>query len=139
MQNEPAHILVVDDDTRLRQLLSRYLADQGFRVTTAAVAAGARRKLVSLTFGLLVLDILLPGESGLALTESLRRQSDVPILLLTAMNESEDRIKGFVSGADDYLAKPFEPRELVLRIHSILRRLPAEVDDGEKGTLHFGN
>lgn len=139
MHNEPAHILVVDDDTRLRQLLSRYLGDQGFRVTTAADAADARRKLESLTFDLLVLDIMMPGESGLALTESLRRQSDVPILMLTAMNESEDRIKGFVSGADDYLAKPFEPRELVLRIHSILRRIPAETDEEAISTLHFGN
>jgi len=138
MEPEPAHILVVDDDTRLRQLLSRYLGDQGFRVTTAGNAAEARRKLESLSFDLLVLDIMMPGESGLELTQALRRDSEVPILLLTAMNESDDRIEGFLSGADDYLAKPFEPRELVLRIHSILRRMPAAADDEEFSTLHFG-
>jgi two-component system phosphate regulon response regulator OmpR len=139
MNDEPAHILVVDDDTRLRQLLSRYLQDQGFRVTTAADAADARRKLDSLAFDLLVLDIMMPGESGLDLTTSLRRDSDVPILLLTAMNESEDRIHGFLSGADDYLAKPFEPRELVLRIQSILRRIPMAVDEEEESHLrNFG-
>lgn len=138
MEQEPAHILVVDDDTRLRQLLSRYLSDQGFRVTTAGDAADARRKLGSLAFDLLVLDIMMPGESGLELTKSLRSDSEVPILLLTAMNESDDRIEGFLSGADDYLPKPFEPRELVLRIHSILRRVPSELNDERISTLHFG-
>jgi two-component system phosphate regulon response regulator OmpR len=139
MENEPAHILVVDDDTRLRQLLSRYLGDQGFRVTTAADATDARRKLRSLEFDLLVLDIMMPGESGLDLTTALRRENDVPILLLTAMNESEDRIRGFLSGADDYLAKPFEPRELVLRIQAILRRVPTELEDERNGQLYFGD
>ena len=123
---EPAHILVVDDDTRLRDLLQRYLSDQGFRVTTAEDAANARAKLTSFAFDLLVLDIMMPGESGLELTQTLRRESAVPILLLTAMNETEDRIAGFECGADDYLPKPFEPRELVLRINAILRRVPAE-------------
>jgi len=122
--SEPSHILVVDDDTRLRALLQRYLSDQGFRVTTAVDAADARAKLTSFAFDLLVLDIMMPGESGLELTQTLRRESAVPILLLTAMSETEDRITGFESGADDYLPKPFEPRELVLRINAILRRVP---------------
>jgi two-component system phosphate regulon response regulator OmpR len=112
----------VDDDKRLRELLGRYLADQGFRVTTAVSATEARGKLSSFTFDLLVLDIMMPGETGLQLTEYLRQENNVPILLLTAMSESEDRIKGLSVGADDYLAKPFEPRELVLRIQAILKR-----------------
>lgn len=121
---EQPHILVVDDDTRLRDLLQRYLSDQGFRVTTAVDAADARAKLAALAFDLLVLDIMMPGETGLQLTETLRQDSSVPILLLTAMNETENRIAGFECGADDYLPKPFEPRELVLRINAILRRVP---------------
>jgi two-component system phosphate regulon response regulator OmpR len=121
---EQPHILVIDDDTRLRDLLQRYLCDQGFRVTTAVDAADARAKLAALSFDLLVLDIMMPGETGLQLTGTLRRDSTVPILLLTAMNETENRIAGFECGADDYLPKPFEPRELVLRINAILRRVP---------------
>src|SRR5260221_1488073 len=116
------HILVVDDDKRLRDLLGRYLTEQGFRVTAAINAAEARSKINSVTFDLLVLDIMMPGETGLQLTEHLRADSNVPILLLTAMGESEDRIKGLSLGADDYLSKPFEPRELVLRIQAILKR-----------------
>lgn len=116
------HILVVDDDQRLRDLLSRYLTEQGFRVTTADNAADARAKLAAISFDLLVLDIMMPGESGLEMTYSLRQASKVPILLLTAMSEAEDRIEGLKRGADDYLAKPFEPRELVLRMQAILRR-----------------
>ena len=122
-ETEP-HILVVDDDTRLRALLQRYLSEQGFRVTTAESSAEARRKLAALTFDLLVLDIMMPGENGLDLTQALRADSRVPILLLTAMTETEDRIEGLTRGADDYLSKPFEPRELVLRINAILRRVP---------------
>jgi len=121
---EQPHILVIDDDTRLRGLLQRYLSDQGFRVTTAVDAADARAKLAALAFDLLVLDIMMPGETGLQLTETLRHDNAVPILLLTAMNETENRIAGFECGADDYLPKPFEPRELVLRINAILRRVP---------------
>ncbi len=117
-----AHILVVDDDERLRDLLRDYLTQNGYLVTTAADAADARARLVGLEFDLIVLDVMMPGENGLELTASLRRNSQVPILLLTAMGEAEDRIKGLESGADDYLAKPFEPRELLLRIGSVLRR-----------------
>ena len=117
-----AHILVIDDDSRLRALLRKYLSENGYRVTAAADAADARAKLGGLDFDLLVVDVMMPGEDGLAFTESLRRHSRVPILLLTAMAEPGDRIGGLERGADDYLTKPFEPRELLLRIGSILRR-----------------
>jgi len=122
--NEAAHILVVDDDARLRTLLSRYLAENGFRVTTAATAGEARDKLRSVAPDLLVLDVMMPGESGLELTESLRAEQGgaLPVLLLTARSAPEDRISGFEAGADDYLGKPFDPRELVLRIRAMLRR-----------------
>ncbi len=124
-----AHVLVVDDDVRLRALLSRYLAEQGFRVTVASHAADARDKLRSIQPDLLVLDVMMPGETGLSLTEALRAErANVPILLLTARGAPEDRIAGFEAGADDYLAKPFEPYELVLRLRAMLRRLaPAPV------------
>jgi two-component system phosphate regulon response regulator OmpR len=123
-ENEP-HLLVVDDDARLRDLLRRYLSDSGFRVTGAADATQARAQLAAFAFDLIVLDVMMPGENGLDLTRSLRTDSEVPVLLLTAMAEPEDRINGLETGADDYLAKPFEPRELVLRIRNILQRRPA--------------
>lgn len=128
MTDEQPHILVVDDDTRLRELLRRYLSSNGFLVTAAKDAADARARLEGLAFDLIVLDIMMPGENGLDLTASLRRTSDVPILLLTARGEADDRIAGLEAGADDYLSKPFQPRELLLRINSILRRQarPAE-------------
>lgn len=120
------HILVVDDDDRLRGLLRRFLTEQGFMVTTAANAADARAKLRHLAFDLMVLDIMMPGETGLDLTRALRSEATtpLPILLLTARAETSDRIEGLEVGADDYMHKPFEPRELVLRINAILRRLP---------------
>jgi two-component system phosphate regulon response regulator OmpR len=118
------HILVVDDDTRLRTLLRKYLTDNGYLVTVAADAAEARAKMAALAVDLLVLDVMMPGEDGLSLTRDLRKTNPVPILLLTAMGEVDDRINGFEAGADDYLSKPFEPRELLLRITSILRRAP---------------
>lgn len=124
MTEELPHILVVDDDLRLREVLRRYLMRNGFLVTAAESAEDAWSKLESLSFDLLVLDVMMPGQSGLDLTERLRRTSQVPILLLTARGEPDDRIAGLEAGADDYLAKPFEPRELVLRITSILRRVP---------------
>lgn len=138
MQDDTAHLLVIDDDTRLRDLLQRYLSEQGFRVTTAADAADARAKLKSLTFDLLVVDIMMPGESGLSLTRTLREQSEVPILLLTAMSEAGDRIEGLSSGADDYLSKPFEPQELVLRINAILRRIRPPLEVGADHCVSFG-
>src|SRR5205823_13232686 len=119
------HLLVVDDDLRLAELLRRYLADHGFRVTIAGDASVARAQLASFAFDLVVLDVMMPGENGLDLTRALCRESRVPILLLTAMGEPEDRVNGLESGADDYLSKPFEPRELVLRIRNILQRRPA--------------
>jgi two-component system phosphate regulon response regulator OmpR len=131
MSLDAPHILVVDDDTRLRALLHKYLTEQGFRITAAQDAADARAKLVSFDFDLIVLDIMMPGESGLELTRGLRETSQVPVLLLTAMGEIEDRIAGLESGADDYLPKPFEPRELVLRINAILRRTQAPAPDGQ--------
>ena len=124
-----AHILVVDDDSRLRSLLSRYLAENGFRVSTAAHAEEARDKLRFLQPDALVLDVMMPGETGLALTAALRDENTtVPILLLTARGAPEDRIAGFESGADDYLGKPFEPRELVLRLRAMLRRAVAATE-----------
>lgn len=119
------HVLVVDDDDRLRDLLRRYLSEHGFIVTTAADAADACAKMQSLQFDLMVLDIMMPGETGLELANRLRMQpSPPPILLLTAMSEPEDRISGLEAEVDDYLTKPFEPRELVLRMRAILRRAP---------------
>src|SRR5271166_1313673 len=123
---EECHILIVEDDPRLRERLARYLAGEGFRVTAAGDATDARAKLRAINPDLPVLDVMMPGETGLELTESLRRDQahDLPILLLTARGTPEDRIAGFEAGADDYLGKPFEPRELVLRIRALLRRAP---------------
>ena len=121
MTDQP-HILVVDDDDRLRELLREYLTENGFRVTTAEHAEDARARLRGLEFDLLVIDIMMPGEDGMALTASLREISNVPILLLTAMGEPKDRVQGLEQGADDYMTKPFEPRELLLRIETALRR-----------------
>lgn len=135
--SEAAHILVVDDDTRLRQLLRKYLTDNGYLVSTAADAAEARQQLAAMQFDLLVVDVMMPGESGLDLTRWLRANNPVPILLLTAMGETADRINGLESGADDYLSKPFEPRELLLRIASVLRRSARE-EPVERQELRFG-
>ncbi len=132
---EPSHLLVIDDDRRLRELLSRYLAEQGFRVTTAQNAAEARARLRGLDFDLLIVDVMMPGESGLDLTRALRATNPVPILMLTAMDAPEDRIAGLEGGADDYLAKPFEPRELLLRIRRILERVTRAP---KGGTIRFG-
>ncbi|MGH6793299.1 MAG: response regulator [Methyloceanibacter sp.] len=116
------HILVVDDDSRIRDLLARYLHDHGFRVTTAIDAAAARATMRSLSFDLLILDVMMPQESGLDFARSLRSESQVPILMLTARAEPEQRIEGLETGVDDYLAKPFDPRELLLRVSNVLRR-----------------
>jgi two-component system phosphate regulon response regulator OmpR len=122
MEPEQPHVLVVDDDRRLRDLLRRFLADNGFRVTVAGDAREARATVGSFAFDAIVLDVMMPGESGLHLAGDLRKRIETPILMLTAMGESEDRIAGFEHGADDYLVKPFEPRELVLRLKALLRR-----------------
>jgi len=118
------HLLIVDDDQRIRELLQKYLMRNGFMVSIARDAAQAKRLLKGLTFDLIVLDIMMPEQNGLSLTRELRETIDTPILLLTARNEVEDRISGLEAGADDYLPKPFEPKELLLRIHAILRRMP---------------
>jgi two-component system phosphate regulon response regulator OmpR len=135
------HILVVDDDTRLRGLLGRYLSDQGFIVATSKSAADARAKLKSLAFDLMVLDVMMPGENGFDFTRALRTADTslrpLPILLLTARGETEDRIEGLEAGADDYLMKPFEPRELLLRINAILRRAPKPKAAAKK-EIHLG-
>jgi len=122
--DEP-HLLIVDDDGRIRGLLQKFLMRSGFLVSTARDAAHARRVLSGLEFDLIVLDIMMPGEDGVTLCRSLRETVTTPILLLTAKGETEDRINGLEAGADDYLAKPFEPKELLLRINAILRRVPA--------------
>jgi len=124
--DDASHILIIDDDNRIRELLNTYLLDNGFRVTTAKNAAQARQKMAGLTFDLLVLDVMMPGESGFELTKSLRQTSDIPILMLTARAETESRIEGLEHGVDDYLSKPFDPRELLLRIASILKRRKKE-------------
>jgi len=125
------HILVVDDDDRLRELLRKYLSDNGFIVLSATDAGNARAKLASLAFDLIILDLMMPGESGLDFAADLRTTSDVPILMLTAMGEAQDRIRGLENGADDYLTKPFEPRELLLRVNNILKRVPQRADQDE--------
>ncbi len=139
MSDLEPHLLVVDDDARLRDLLRRYLSENGFRVTVAADATEARANLASFAFDLIVLDVMMPGESGLDLTGALRasgRASRLPILLLTAMAEPEDRVNGLEQGADDFLAKPFEPRELVLRIRNIIER--RGVADEPARSIRFG-
>ncbi len=118
------HVLVVDDDDRIRALVSRYLQEEGFVVATAPDAAQAASILETLAFDVLVVDIMMPGQSGLDFTKGLREHSDIPVLLLTALGEVDDRIAGFETGADDYLPKPFEPKELVMRLQAILRRRP---------------
>ncbi len=120
--DDAPHLLVVDDDMRIRTLLTRFLGANGFRVSAAASAAEARRQIANIAFDLLIVDVMMPGETGLEFTEALRHGSSVPILILTARSEVPSRIRGLEVGADDYLAKPFEPRELLLRINSILRR-----------------
>lgn len=124
--DQKPHVLVVDDDERLRMLLSRFLSENGFLVTTATDAAHARDIMNYLLYDLVVLDVMMPGEDGMALTRRLKAEGiDTPVLLLTALGETEQRINGFEAGADDYLPKPFEPRELLLRINAILRRRAA--------------
>jgi two-component system phosphate regulon response regulator OmpR len=122
LADDAPHLLVVDDDRRIRALLSRFLSAEGYRVTTAGTAADARLKLDGLSFDLLILDVMMPGETGFQLARAIRENSPVPILMLTARDEKESRIEGLETGADDYLSKPFEPRELSLRIANILKR-----------------
>ncbi|WP_036839740.1 response regulator [Pleomorphomonas oryzae] len=133
-----SHVLVVDDDSRIRQLLAKYLGGHGYRVTAAADAAEARRKISAIEFDILVVDVMMPGEDGLSLTQSLRAEQDVPILLLTAKSDGADRIRGLEAGADDYLTKPFEPRELLLRLNNILKRRPLPEAPLTREEIRFG-
>lgn len=134
---EPAHILIVDDDDRIRTLLRKFLSDNGFRASAAANGEEARAILASMDFDLLIVDVMMPGMSGFDLTEKTRAISNVPILLLTARGLPEDRIEGLEKGADDYLSKPFEPRELLLRVNALLRRSGAV--QRERQELTFGD
>lgn len=138
-QND-AHLLIVDDDERIRTLLQQFLSRNGFWTTAARDADHARRLLDGLDFDLIVLDVMMPGDDGITFTKELRQKKDTPILLLTAKGESADRISGLEAGADDYLPKPFEPKELLLRINAILRRVPQseEINDAPK-VLHLGD
>ena len=140
MKDDLPHILIVDDDTRIRELLRSYLRDNGFRVSVAADAEQAREKMSGLRFDLLILDVMMPGESGVELTQALRLETDsLPILLLSALAQGQDRIAGLASGSDDYLAKPFEPTELLFRIRNILKRHapPPGIDEVTFGTCTF--
>ncbi|KIN65607.1 DNA-binding response regulator PetR [Sulfitobacter noctilucae] len=139
MSDIDAHLLIVDDDERIRTLLQKFLVRHGFLVTAARDAAHARRILAGLEFDMIVLDVMMPGEDGLALTAALRETLQTPILLLTAKGETGNRIEGLEAGADDYLAKPFEPKELLLRINAILRRMPdTSVQDSAPKVLSLG-
>ncbi len=133
-----AHLLIVEDDAGIRGLLQKYLMRQGFLASIARDAAHARRLLAGLDFDLIVMDVMMPGEDGISLTRDLRQRTTTPILLLTARGETADRIRGLEAGADDYLPKPFEPKELLLRINAILRRVPQAVADTGPKVLHLG-
>src|SRR5947209_405513 len=138
LADDAPHLLVVDDDRRIRDLLSRFLRGEGYRVTTAENAADARAKLDGLSFDLLVLDLMMPGESGLDLARAIRHGSGLPIVMLTARSEADSRIEGLEIGADDYVAKPFEPRELSLRIGNILKRVQPPATTRPE-SLRFGD
>ncbi|MES2665777.1 MAG: response regulator [Pseudomonadota bacterium] len=139
MTEPAAHLLVVDDDERIRGLLQKFLIRSGFLVSVARDAAQARRLLAGLEFDMIVLDVMMPGEDGVSLTRDLRKKMTTPILLLTAKGETSNRIEGFEAGADDYLVKPFEPKELLLRINAILRRVPvAKPAEAVPRVLHLG-
>jgi two-component system phosphate regulon response regulator OmpR len=136
--SEGAHLLVVDDDTRTRDLLRRFLAERGYRVATAADAKEAQDQLDAVAFDLVVLDVMMPGEDGVSFVKRLRgAQRHTPVVLLTARGETADRIAGLASGADDYLAKPFEPEELLLRVRNVLRRAPPPASAAPKA-VSFG-
>ncbi len=127
MKKYKAHILVVDDDDRIRELLKEYLTEENYLISTSNNAENAKQKIEMIKFDIIILDIMMPGQSGLDLTHSLREKINTPIILLTAMGEPSDRIKGLEKGADDYLPKPFEPKELVLRIQNILKKIKDKI------------
>ncbi len=135
--DDSPHVLVVDDDRRLRDLLARFLGENGYRVTTAKDAKDARTLLQTFRFDCLILDVMMPGENGFDLARAVRENSAVPILMLTARTETADRITGLELGADDYMPKPFEPRELLLRLKNVQRRA-APTSEPERTTVNFG-
>ena len=136
MNKKTFHILVVDDDNRIRELVKEYLEDNNFIITTAKDASDAKKKLEIIKFDIMILDIMMPGESGLSLTKSIKKNDSTPIILLTAKGEPRDRIEGLEIGADDYLAKPFEPKELLLRIKNILNKTKKPLKSND---IHVGN
>jgi two-component system phosphate regulon response regulator OmpR len=139
MSQPDAHLLIVDDDERIRGLLQKFLMRNGYLVSIARDAGQARRLLAGLEFDLLVLDVMMPGEDGISLTRDLRKRMTTPVLLLTAKGETSNRIEGLEAGADDYLVKPFEPKELLLRINAILRRVPqARPAEPVRQVIHMG-
>ena len=137
MKEKLYHILVIDDDTRLRNLLGRFLDENGFHVSLAKDTEEAKNLMQSTSFNLLIVDVMLQGESGVDFTDHVRKSSKLPIIMLTARGEIEDRIKGLEAGADDYIQKPFEPKELLLRINNILKRVNA--NSNNENICHFGN
>jgi two-component system, OmpR family, phosphate regulon response regulator OmpR len=137
LPDNAAHILIVDDDQRIRDLLARYLFDKGFRVSTATDAASARASMRGLTFDVIILDVMMPGESGLDLARDLKSISSIPICMMTARTDPEQRVEGLEAGVDDYVAKPFEPRELLLRLQNILRR--GHGPSGPKDEIRMGD
>lgn len=140
MSDLDSHLLIVDDDERIRVLLQKFLMKNGFLVTAARDAAHARRILSGLDFDMMIFDVMMPGEDGISLCKSIRETSTTPIMLLTAKGETDNRIEGLEAGADDYLPKPFEPRELLLRINAVLRRMPeTPAEDTVPKILHLGD
>jgi two-component system phosphate regulon response regulator OmpR len=140
MSELDAHLLIVDDDERIRVLLQKFLIKNGFLVTAARDAAHARRILSGLDFDMMIFDVMMPGEDGISLCKSIRETSTTPIMLLTAKGETKNRIEGLEAGADDYLPKPFEPKELLLRINAVLRRMPeTPTEDTVPKILHLGD
>lgn len=139
VEDDASHILVVDDDIRIADLLSRYLRENGFRVSKAHDVAQARKAMSNLAFDLIILDIMMPGETGIEFAQFLRKGDYIPILMLSARAEGEQKIEGLETGVDDYMTKPFEPRELLLRIQNILRRIGEKAETITEDTIHFGD
>jgi len=137
--NYKKHLLIVDDDERIRTLVKKYLEKNDYMISTAKNAEHSKKLMKIFQFDLLVIDVMMPGESGISLTKKIRKNKTVPILLLTALSEVKERILGLESGADDYLVKPFEPRELVLRIQSIIKRYEIKAEEKLKKKINFGN
>ncbi len=137
--NYKKHLLIVDDDERIRTLVKKYLEKNDYMISTAKNAEHSKKLMKIFKFDLLVIDVMMPGESGISLTKKIRKNKTVPILLLTALSEVKERILGLESGADDYLVKPFEPRELVLRIQSIIKRYEIKAEEKLKKKINFGN